>query len=108
MNYDKILVKIEDKKEYKILKGLLKHWYKVALYAVDDKEVSLNKDGSFEENVDVIISTSSFQNGQTIKENIQSISVQKYGKQKMKKKNSSISVHTYRKQKICWIVHNII
>lgn len=39
MNYDKILVKIEDKNEDKILKDR----YKVALYTTDSKEVKLLK-----------------------------------------------------------------
>ena len=75
MYYDKILVKIEDKKECKKLRELLKDKYKVALYTGDDKEVKLNEDGLFETDVDVIISTSSIQNGQSIKENILSIGV---------------------------------
>ena len=78
MNYDKVLVKIEDKKECKILKELLKDRYKVALYTDDTKEIKLNEDGLFDEDVDVIISTSSIQNGQPIKENILSIFVQTY------------------------------
>ena len=59
MNYDKVLVKIEDKKEHNILKELLKDRYKVALYTGDTKEVKLNEDGMFDEDVDVIVSTSS-------------------------------------------------
>ena len=78
MNYDKVLVKIEDKKECKILKKLLKDRYKVALYTDDTKEIKLNEDGLFDEDVDMIISTSSIQNGQPIKENILSIFVQTY------------------------------
>ena len=66
MKYDIVLLKIEDKKECKILKDLLKDRYKVALYTGDEKEVKLNKDGLFEEDVDVIISTSSIQNGKSI------------------------------------------
>ena len=73
-----MLVKIEDKKECKILKELLKDRYKVASYTGDEKEVKLNKDDLFEEDFDVIISTSSIQNGQSIKENILSIFVHKY------------------------------
>ncbi|KAK8848133.1 hypothetical protein M9Y10_019189 [Tritrichomonas musculus] len=53
MNYDKVLVKIEDKKECKRLKNCLKDRYKVALYTGDSKEVKLNEDGIFEEDVDV-------------------------------------------------------
>ena len=60
------------------MKDLLKDKYKVALYTGDEKEVKLNKDGLFEEDVDVIISTSSIQNGQFIKESILSIFVQTY------------------------------
>ena len=51
------LVKIEDKKECRKWKELLKDKYKVALYIADDKEATLNEDGLFEEDVDVIIST---------------------------------------------------
>ena len=50
--------------------------YKVALYTGNDKEVKLNEDGLFEADVDVILSTSSMQNGQSIKENVLSIFVQ--------------------------------
>ena len=75
MNYDKVLVKIKDKKECKILKELLKDRYKIALSKGDTKEVKLNEDSWFEENDDAIISTSSIQNGQSIKENILSIFV---------------------------------
>ena len=78
MNYSKVLVKIEDKKECKILKELLKDRYKVVLYTADTKEVKLNKDGLFEEDDDVIISTSSIQNWQSIVENILSIFAQTY------------------------------
>ena len=78
MKHDKVLLKKEDKKECKILKDLLKDKYKFVLYTGDEKEVKLNKDGLFEEDVDVIISTSSIQNGQSIKENILSIFVQTY------------------------------
>ena len=60
------------------MKELLKDKYKVALYTGDTKEVKLNNDGLFEEDVDVIISTSSIQNEQSIKENILSIFVQTY------------------------------
>lgn len=42
MYSNKILVKIEDKKEYKILRDCLKDRYKVASYTGDDKEVKLN------------------------------------------------------------------
>ena len=76
MNYDKILGKIEDKKEYKILKELLKDRYKVALNTCDTKEVKLNEYGLFKEDLKVIQSTSSIKNGQPIKENTLSIFVQ--------------------------------
>ncbi|KAK8848183.1 hypothetical protein M9Y10_019239 [Tritrichomonas musculus] len=78
MDYDKVFVKIEDKKECKKLKNCLKDRYKVALYTGDSKEVKLNEDGIFEEDVDVVISTSSIQNGQSIKEKVLSIFVQTY------------------------------
>ena len=73
-----VLVKIEDKKKRKILKELLEDRYKVVLYTGDTKEVMLNEDDWFEEDVDDIISTSSIQNKQSIKENILSIFVQIY------------------------------
>ena len=78
MDYDKVLIKIEDKKECKQLKELLKDRYNVALYTADAKGVKLNKDGLFEEDVNVIISTSLIMNGQSIKENILSIFIQTY------------------------------
>ena len=67
MNYDKVLVKIEDKNMCKILKELLKDRNKAVLYTYDTKEAKLNEDGLFEKDVDVILSTSSIQNGQFIK-----------------------------------------
>ncbi len=78
MNYEILLIKIEDKKECKLLKEMLKDRYKVALYTGDNKEVKFNEDGLFDEDVDVVISTSFIQNGQSIKENILSIFVQTY------------------------------
>lgn len=35
MYFDKILVKIKDQKECKILKDILRNWYKAALYTAD-------------------------------------------------------------------------
>lgn len=67
MNCDRIFVKIKDKKECKALKELLKDRCKVVLNT-----------GLFEIDKDVIISTSSIQNGQFIKENVLSIFVQTY------------------------------
>lgn len=61
-----------------ILKNCLNDRYKVALYTGDNKEIKLNEDGLFDENVVVIISTSSIKNGQSINENILSIFVQMY------------------------------
>lgn len=78
MKYDKILMKIEDKKECNLLKESLKNRYKVALYTSEDKETKLNENCMFETDLDVIISTSSIQNGQSIKENVLSIFVQTY------------------------------
>ena len=78
MNYDKVLVKIENKKECDRLKNYLKDRYKVALYTGENKEIKLNEAGLFEEYVDVVMSTSFIQNGQSIKENIKSIFVQTY------------------------------
>ena len=43
MKYDKVLVKIEDTKECKILKELLKDRCKVALYTGDEKEAKIKK-----------------------------------------------------------------
>ena len=48
MNYDKVLVKIEDQNECKVLRDFLKDRYKVALYTDDDKEIVLNEDGLFD------------------------------------------------------------
>ena len=58
-----MLVKIEDKKECKIMKELLKDIYIFALYTGDIKEAKLNEDALFDlfdiqEDVDVIISIS--------------------------------------------------
>ena len=56
------------------MKELWKDRYKAALYAVDvDKEVKLNKEGLLEADENAIISNSSIQNGQSIKENVISI-----------------------------------
>ena len=71
-------MKIEDKKECNLLKESLKNRYKVALYTSEDKETKLNENCMFETDVDAIISTSSIQNGQSIKENVLSIFVQTY------------------------------
>ena len=59
------------------MRDCLKDRYKVAL-CTDDKEIELNKDGLFDKNIDVVTSTSSIQNRQSIKENILSIFVQTY------------------------------
>lgn len=41
MYYNKIVVEIEDKKEYKIIKDLLKDRYKAAFYTANDNVVKL-------------------------------------------------------------------
>lgn len=56
----------------------MKDRYKFALYRGDAKEVKLNEDVLFEEEVDAIIYTSSIQNEQSIKENIPFIFLQIY------------------------------
>ena len=66
------------KKECKALRDCLKDRYKIALYRAEDKEIVLNEDELFDKNVDVAISTSSIQNGQSIKDNILFIFVQTY------------------------------
>ncbi len=76
MNYEKILVKIKDTKDFQTLKELSKNKCKVSLNTGDDKEVKLNEDGFFYADVDAIISTSSIQNRQSIKENVLSIFIQ--------------------------------
>lgn len=48
------------------------------MYTSEDKETKLNENGMFKHDVDVIISTSSIQNGQSIKENVLSIFMQTY------------------------------
>lgn len=49
MNYDKVLVKIEDKKECKRFKNCMNDRYNVALYTGNSKKVKLNEDEIFEE-----------------------------------------------------------
>ena len=53
MKYDKILVKMEDKKECKLLKESFKKRYKVALYTPEDKQIKPNEDGMFETSIDI-------------------------------------------------------
>ena len=72
--FEKCLVKIEDKKLCKKLKDKLELRYKVFLYNGDKKEVELDKNGKFTltnggSNIDIVISTSCIQAGQSIKEN---------------------------------------
>ena len=57
MNFDKILVKTENKKECKIMKEykIMKDRNKVSLYTGENKEVKLNEDGLFDEYVDAMI-----------------------------------------------------
>lgn len=89
-NYDKILIKIEDKNEGMILKNIIsetnmlesnKH-FKVAIYNGDRKEVSINEKGKIYDVlnknniIDVIIATSTIQASQSLKENILQIFIQ--------------------------------
>ena len=78
MNYEKILVKIKDTKDFQTLKELSKNKCKVSLNTGDDKEVKLNEDGLYENDVDVNMSTSFIRNGQSIIENILYIFVHTY------------------------------
>lgn len=78
MNYNKVLVKIKNKKECKVLKEQLKDRLKTALYIVVGKEARLDEDWKYKEFADAIIYTSSIQNGQFFKENILSIFFQTY------------------------------
>ena len=78
INNDEVLVMIKDNEECNILKELLKNRCKVALHKGDTKEIKLIEDNLLNHDVDVIISTSSIQNGQSIKENILSIFIQTY------------------------------
>ncbi len=77
-NYDKILIKIEDKKECERIKECINNELIKALYNSDKKEVEISDEGKFvnPEDVDIIIATSYIQAGQSLKENILSIFIQ--------------------------------
>lgn len=77
-NYDKILIKIEDKKECERIKECINNELIKALYNSDKKEVEISDEGKFvnPEDVDIIIATSCIQAGQSLKENILSIFIQ--------------------------------
>ena len=77
------LVKVEDKAFCIRLKDRLKHKYKVYLYNSDTKEVIIDKNGKFKindderGNIQIVISTSCIQAGQSLKEeNLVSLFVQ--------------------------------
>ena len=77
-NYDKILIKIEDKKECERIKECINNELIKALYNSDKKEVEISDESKFvnPEDVDIIIATSCIQAGQSLKENILSIFIQ--------------------------------
>ena len=76
--YDKILIKIEDKKECEELKKAINDEFKKAIYNADKKEVEISNEGKFAnpDDVDIIIATSCIQAGQSLKENLLSIFIQ--------------------------------
>ena len=81
-NYDKVLIKIEDKKQGQLMKEALKEVFNVALYNGDKKDVEINGSGKiydkYDENrtIDIIISTSTIQSGQSLTENVLQIFIQ--------------------------------
>lgn len=64
-NYDKILIKIEDKNECEKIKECIDNELNKALYNSDKKEVEISSEGKFvnPEDVDIIIATSCIQSG---------------------------------------------
>ena len=81
-NFDKVLIKIEDKKEGQLMKEALKDCFNVALYNGNTKEIEINDKGKIydkkddNKTIDVIISTSTIQSGQSLNENILQIFIQ--------------------------------
>ena len=77
-NYDKILVKIEDKNECEKIKESINNELNKALYNSEKKEVEISSEGKFvnPEDVDIIIATSCIQAGQSLKEKLLSIFIQ--------------------------------
>ena len=83
-NYDKILIKIEDKNEGMLLKNaiLADSDFSAAIYNGDKKEVSIDENGKIYDilnknrEIDVIIATSTIQAGQSLKENILQVFIQ--------------------------------
>ncbi|KAK8838125.1 hypothetical protein M9Y10_036078 [Tritrichomonas musculus] len=83
-NYDKILIKIEDKNEGMLLKNaiLADSDFSAAIYNGDKKEVSIDENGKIYDilnknrEIDVIIATSTIQADQSLKENILQVFIQ--------------------------------
>ena len=77
-NYDKILIKIEDKNECEKIKECIDNELNKALYNSEKKEVEISSEGKFvnPEDVDIIIATSCIQSGQSLKEKLLSIFIQ--------------------------------
>lgn len=77
-NYDKILIKVEDKKECENIKKEIYDTFKKALYYSDKKEVEISEQGTFinPSDVDVVIATSCIQAGQSLTENVLQIFIQ--------------------------------
>ncbi len=77
-NYDKILIKIEDKNECERIKACIDNELNKALYNSEKKEVEISNEGKFvnPEDVDIIIATSCIQSGQSLKEKLLSIFIQ--------------------------------
>lgn len=83
-NYDKILIKIEDKNEGMLLRNALlaDSDFSAAIYNGDKKEASIDENGKIYDilnknrEIDVIIATSTIQAGQSLKENILQVFIQ--------------------------------
>lgn len=77
-NYNKILIKIEDKNECERIKECINDELNKTLYNAEKKEVEISNEGKFvnPEDVDIIIATSCIQSGQSLKEKLLSIFIQ--------------------------------
>lgn len=77
-SFDKVLIKIENIDECKLLKDEIDNQFKSALYNGKNKEVQISDEGKFvnPSEVDIVIATSCIQAGQSLKENMVSIFIQ--------------------------------
>ena len=80
-NYDKVIVKIEDKKEGQLLKESLND-LNVAIYNGEKKDIEIDENGKIydktvkDKTIDVIIATSTIQAGQSLTDNVLQIFIQ--------------------------------